>query len=120
MVVAGVWVGKDDNTSLGDKESGSTAAVPVWKEFMSRALDKYDERREFEVPSGIKIRNTPLGEISFKVKPTMSKDEVIRGLRMMAVESGEKKAERSRERDYNRIRSLFRRGEENGEEDDDE
>ena len=118
MVVAGVWVGKDDNTSLGDKESGSTAAVPVWKEFMSRALDKYDERREFEVPSGIKIRKTPLGEISFKVKPTMSRDEVIRGLRMMAVESREKKAERLQERDYNRIRSLFRRGEEDGEDDD--
>lgn len=111
MVVAGVWVGKDDNTSLGDKESGSLAAVPVWKEFMNRALDKYNERKEFEIPPGIKIRKTPLGEISFKVKQTMSKDEVLRGLRMMVVESGEKKAE-SEEYDYNRIRSLFRRGEE--------
>ena len=111
MVVAGVWVGKDDNTSLGDKESGSAAAVPVWKEFMSGALDKYNERREFEIPSGIKIRKTPLGEISFKVKPTMSKDEVLRGLKMMVVESGEEKAEDSQESDYKKIRSLFRRGE---------
>ena len=117
MVVAGVWVGKDDNTSLGDKESGSLAAVPVWKEYMSRVLDKYNERKEFEIPSGIKIRNTPLGEISFKVKPTMSKDEVLRGLKMMVVESAEKKAELSQEHDYNRIRSLFRRDKE---EDDDE
>ena len=117
MVVAGVWVGKDDNTSLGDKESGSLAAVPVWKEYMSRVLDKYNERKEFEIPSGIKIRNTPLGEISFKVKPTMSKDEVLRGLKMMVVESAEKKAEPSQEHDYNRIRSLFRRDKE---EDDDE
>ena len=119
MVVAGVWVGKDDNTSLGDKEAGSRAAVPVWKEFMSSVLDKYNERNEFEVPPGIKIRKTPLGEISFKVKPTMSKDEVLRGLRMMAVESREEKAERSEEHDYNRIRSLFRRSQEQ-EEDDDE
>lgn len=122
MVVAGVWVGKDDNTSLGDKEAGSRAAVPVWREFMSSVLDKYNERNEFEVPPGIKIRKTPLGEISFKVKPTMSKDEVLRGLRMMAVESGEEKAERSEEHDYNRIRSLFRRSQEQeeDEEDDDE
>ena len=120
MVVAGVWVGKDDNTSLGDKEAGSRAAVPVWREFMSSVLDKYNERNEFEVPPGIKIRKTPLGEISFKVKPTMSKDEVLRGLRMMAVESGEEKAERSEEHDYNRIRSLFRRSQEQEEEDDDE
>ena len=120
MVVAGVWVGKDDNTSLGDKEAGSRAAVPVWREFMSSVLDKYNERNEFEVPPGIKIRKTPLGEISFKVKPTMSKDEVLRGLRMMAVESGEEKAERSEEYEYNRIRSLFRRSQEQDEEDDDE
>lgn len=119
MVVAGVWVGKDDNTSLGDKEAGSRAAVPVWREFMSSVLDKYNERNEFEVPPGIKIRKTPLGEISFKVKPTMSKDEVLRGLRMMAVESGEEKAERSEEYEYNRIRSLFRRSQEQ-EEDEDE
>ena len=119
MVVAGVWVGKDDNTSLGDKEAGSRAAVPVWREFMSSVLDKYNERNEFEVPPGIKIRKTPLGEISFKVKPTMSKDEVLRGLRMMAVDSGEEKAERSEEYEYNRIRSLFRRSQEQ-EEDEDE
>ena len=111
-----MWVGKDDNTSLGDKEAGSLAAVPVWKEFMNKVLDKYNERKEFEVPSGIRIRNTPLGEISFKVKQTMSKDEVLRGLRMMVVESEEEKAERSQEHDYNRIRSLFRRGEEEGDE----
>ena len=116
MVVAGVWVGKDDNTSLGDEESGSQAAVPVWTEFMSNALDKYDERKEFEVPSGIKIRKTPLGEISFKAKPIMSKDEVLRGLRMMVVESREKRAEEgAQEHDYNKIRSLFRRNQEDDE-----
>lgn len=115
MVVTGVWIGKDDNTSLGDRESGSTTAVPVWKEFMSRALDKYNERKEFEIPSGIKIRNTPLGEISFRVKPTMSKDDVLRGLRMMVAGSGENKAERSQQYDYNKIRSLFRRDGEDGE-----
>ena len=111
MVVTGVWVGKDDNTSLGDKESGSLSAVEVWKEFMSRALDKYNDRTEFEIPPGVRIMNTPLGEISYKVKPSMSKDEVLRGLRMM-VGSSEKKTEEVEDYDY-KIDSLFR-------EDDDE
>ena len=31
MVVTGVWIGKDDNTPLGDEESGSSAAAPVWE-----------------------------------------------------------------------------------------
>lgn len=106
MVVTGVWVGKDDNTSLGDKESGSLAAVPVWKEFMSRALDKYNDRTEFEIPPGVRIMNTPLGEISYKVKPSMSKDEVLSGLRMM-VGSSERKPEEVEDYDY-KIDSLFR------------
>ena len=106
MVITGVWVGKDDNTSLGDKESGSSAAVPIWKEFMSKALDKYNDRTEFEIPPGIRIMNTPLGEISYKVKPSMSKDEVLRGLRMM-VGSSEEKAEELEDYDY-KIDSLFR------------
>ena len=106
MVVTGVWVGKDDNTSLGDKEAGSLAAVPVWKEFMSRALDKYNDRTEFEIPSGVRIMNTPLGNIPYKVRATMSKDEVLSGLRMM-VGSQEEKAGRLEDYDY-KIDSLFR------------
>ena len=114
MVITGVWVGKDDNTSLGDKESGSSAAVPVWKEFMSKALDKYNDRTEFEIPPGIRIVNTPLGEVSYKVKPSMSKGEVLSGLRVM-VGSSEKKADELEDYDY-KIDSLFR----GNEEDDDE
>ena len=114
MVVTGVWIGKDDNTPLGDKESGSSAAAPVWKEFMSVALDKYNDRTTFEIPPGIRIKKTPLGEISYKVKPSMSKDEVLRGLRMMVVRSREKKEEQLRKYDYN-IDSLFRRDEEDDE-----
>ena len=112
MVVAGVWVGKDDNTSLGDKESGSLAAVPVWKEFMSKALDKYNDRTEFEIPPGVRIVNTPLGKIPYKVKPTMSKDEVIRGLRMMV--GSQEKVEELEDYDY-KIDSLFRDDEEDDE-----
>jgi penicillin-binding protein 1A len=37
-LVAGVWVGFDDRRSLGDREAGSTAALPVWMEFMRAAL----------------------------------------------------------------------------------
>jgi len=30
----GVWVGRDDHTSLGIEETGSEAALPIWTEFM--------------------------------------------------------------------------------------
>ena len=112
MVVTGVWVGKDDNTSLGDKEAGSLAAVPVWKEFMSKALDKYNDRTEFEIPSGVRIMNTPLGKIPYKVKTAMSKDEVLSGLRMMV--GSQEKTEELEDYDY-KIDSLFRDDEEDDE-----
>jgi penicillin-binding protein 1A len=37
-LLAGVWVGFDDKTSLGKDESGSRAALPIWISFMDQAL----------------------------------------------------------------------------------
>jgi penicillin-binding protein 1A len=37
-LLAGVWVGFDDKTSLGKNETGSRAALPIWISFMSQAL----------------------------------------------------------------------------------
>ncbi len=44
-VTCGVWMGYDARQSLGDKETGARAALPVWMDFM-RAADagKDDER----------------------------------------------------------------------------
>jgi penicillin-binding protein 1A len=39
QITAGVWVGFDDKQiSLGKKETGAKAALPIWLEFMQRAL----------------------------------------------------------------------------------
>lgn len=40
-ISAGVWVGNNDNTSMGDDVSGSTAAAPMWN-----AIMEYYHRRE--------------------------------------------------------------------------
>lgn len=37
-LLAGVWVGFDDKTSLGKNETGSKAALPIWISFMDQAL----------------------------------------------------------------------------------
>jgi len=36
-LVVGVWVGRDDHTPIGRKETGATAALPIWIEFMKKA-----------------------------------------------------------------------------------
>jgi penicillin-binding protein 1A len=37
-LVVGVWVGYDEPRNLGDYETGARAALPIWIEFMDRAL----------------------------------------------------------------------------------
>jgi penicillin-binding protein 1A len=40
QITAGVWVGFDDKQiSLGKKETGARAALPIWLQFMQNALD---------------------------------------------------------------------------------
>jgi penicillin-binding protein 1A len=43
-ITAGVWIGFDNRQSLGDKESGGHAALPLWIDFMKVAIaDRPDE-----------------------------------------------------------------------------
>ncbi len=37
-LAVGVWVGRDDHTPIGLKETGSRAALPIWIEFMQKVL----------------------------------------------------------------------------------
>ncbi|HTD55146.1 MAG TPA: penicillin-binding transpeptidase domain-containing protein, partial [Silvibacterium sp.] len=37
-VTCGVWVGYDSRQSLGDKETGAKAALPIWMDFMRAAI----------------------------------------------------------------------------------
>jgi len=55
-VVAGVWVGLDHYGILGNKETGSRAALPIWVDFMEQALADRPYR-DFSLPEGVvKVR----------------------------------------------------------------
>lgn len=58
-VVTGVWTGFDDNKTLGWGETGAKSALPIWKEFMQKAIEKYGER-DFSIPLG--IVNVPINK----------------------------------------------------------
>lgn len=53
-LLAGVWVGFDDKTSLGKNETGARAALPIWVQFMASAL-KNTPVETFQPPEGIKM-----------------------------------------------------------------
>ena len=48
----GVWVGMDQEASLGKGETGSRTASPIWLDFMQQALEG-KPARTFTVPEGI-------------------------------------------------------------------
>ncbi len=51
-LVTTVWVGRDDNRSLGRREYGGRAALPVWIEFMGVALEDAPPMPH-DLPSGM-------------------------------------------------------------------
>ncbi len=51
-LVTSVWVGRDDNRSLGFREYGGRAALPIWIDFMRVALDGMPEASN-EPPEGM-------------------------------------------------------------------
>ncbi|MBW2020028.1 MAG: hypothetical protein JRI65_08485 [Deltaproteobacteria bacterium] len=51
-VVAGVWVGLDHYGTLGNKETGARAALPIWIDFMDQVLAGRPYR-DFSLPEGV-------------------------------------------------------------------
>jgi len=51
-LVVGVYIGFDNPKTLGRYETGSKAALPVFKDFIKNALFKEDFK-EFKIPEGI-------------------------------------------------------------------
>ncbi len=51
-LVAGVWVGYDNQTSIGPKETGARAALPIWLDFMKKAHSNRDIE-DFIAPENI-------------------------------------------------------------------
>jgi penicillin-binding protein 1A len=56
QVVTGVWVGFDEEKTLGPGEVGGRAALPIWLDFM-KAVHKDLPAQDFPVPPGIVFAN---------------------------------------------------------------
>ncbi len=53
-LVVGVWVGNDVKKSLGSRETGARAALPIWQTFMEAAL-KGRPVQDFPQPPGVTV-----------------------------------------------------------------
>ena len=62
-LITTAWVGFDQNTNLGNGEFGSTAALPIWIEYMQEALKT----------SKVEPRNQPPGIVTVRIDPETGK-----------------------------------------------
>ncbi|MCD8517250.1 MAG: PBP1A family penicillin-binding protein [Burkholderiaceae bacterium] len=52
-LVGVAWLGFDQPKSLGSRETGGGAALPIWMGYMKKALEKFPEERPGPPPSGL-------------------------------------------------------------------
>ncbi|MSO52274.1 MAG: penicillin-binding protein [Acidobacterium sp.] len=55
-ITVGVWIGHDEKKPIGGNETGATAALPMWIDFMRTYLDLYADREHpptFDPPGNI-------------------------------------------------------------------
>ena len=51
-VATGVWVGRDSGETLGEKETGAKAALPIWIQFM-QAVPAAGSSQQFDLPDNV-------------------------------------------------------------------
>lgn len=74
-LAVGVWVGFDEPKSLGSRETGALAALPIWQAFMEHATET-SGLGEFPVPPGIAMITIDR-ETGFKADSRAGCDPVI-------------------------------------------
>ena len=55
-IAIGVWVGCDDNTSLGRYETGAKAALPIWYDIMKEIVEHKKYPEYFPVPDKVILK----------------------------------------------------------------
>jgi penicillin-binding protein 1A len=79
-LVTGVWVGFDDRRSLGDREAGASAALPIWISFMRQAFNLLPDL-PFSIPDNIVYAkvNTETGLLSDSSSENTATEPFIKG-----------------------------------------
>jgi penicillin-binding protein 1A len=74
-VTCGTWVGFDDRESLGKKETGGKAALPIWIDFMRAAIADKPKETFSTATAPKKVLDVDLSQRAPAVKPVAPKAE---------------------------------------------
>ena len=85
-LVIGVYVGMDNPQPLGKYETGSKTALPIFENFVKKAVKKYDAR-PFKVPQGITMM--VVDSLTGQKAKFSSKDTILEAYKKNNVVDGE-------------------------------
>jgi penicillin-binding protein 1A len=68
-VTCGTWIGYDDRQSLGEKETGARAALPMWMDFMRVAIANKPNEAFPSVGAPKKKLDVPMSSVADSAKP---------------------------------------------------
>jgi penicillin-binding protein 1A len=77
-ITVGVWVGHDEKRPIGRNETGATAALPIWIDFMRAYLEGRGDRAnppEFVAPGNIVFVTLPSGITEAFISGTQPQDD---------------------------------------------
>jgi penicillin-binding protein 1A len=74
-VTCGTWIGFDDRQSLGEKETGAHAALPMWMDFMRAAIAKKPNEAFVTAGAPQKKLDVPLTSPVERVTPPVEKPD---------------------------------------------
>ena len=78
-LVIGVYIGHDNPKTLGKNETGSKAALPIFKDFIENALYKEDFK-DFEIPENIYL--TPINYDTGEKSSLGDKKSIVEALKL--------------------------------------
>jgi penicillin-binding protein 1A len=76
-VTCGTWIGFDDRQSLGEKETGARAALPMWMDFMRAAISNKPNEAFVTAGAPQKKLDVPLSSPGERVKPPVEKPDEV-------------------------------------------
>jgi penicillin-binding protein 1A len=71
-VTCGTWVGYDNRQSLGEKETGARAALPIWMDFMRAAIAGKPDEKFPTAGAPKKVLDVPVSKPGVVVQPKPS------------------------------------------------
>jgi penicillin-binding protein 1A len=78
---AGVWVGNDKQVSLGERQTGAAAALPIWQDFFNRVIE---DKKKAVTPAANGAESEQVVPEDFEVPPNLVFVEIDRKTGLLA------------------------------------